>query len=68
MQLVRGNIVRGNKDLAKHLQVSVRTIGRWKSDGLLSEAIVGQMHRVILYDLDKVLKCMNHYCLPASKN
>lgn len=54
-------LVKGNKELAHCLQVSERTISSWKSEGLLNNAIVGQLRRTILYDLDKVYQCMNHH-------
>ena len=53
-------IVRGNKELAKTLGVHHQTVQGWRNKGLLKNATVAEYGRVILYDLGKVLECLNH--------
>lgn len=52
--------IRGNKELAKRLQVSERTIGSWRQRGILDAATLSYYGRVIVYDLDKVYECLNY--------
>lgn len=53
-------VIRGNKNLAKKLKVSERTVGSWRQRGILDKAMLSYYGRVIFYDLDKVYECLNY--------
>jgi excisionase family DNA binding protein len=50
-------------DLAKRLGVSIRTIERWRYDGLIPFKKIGR--RVVLHHLDEVLKALKVFDNPA---
>lgn len=52
--------VRGNKGLAERLGVSPRTVCTWRQKGWLDEAVVSEIGRVIIYDVEEALKCLNY--------
>ena len=52
--------IRGNKALAAKLGVSTRTVSTWRERGITDDAVVSHYGRVIIYDLDKVLCCLNY--------
>lgn len=52
--------IRGNKALAQRLGVSEATICTWRKIGVLLPATLSEFRRVIIYDFDKVLECLNH--------
>ncbi len=53
-------LIRGNKALAATLGVSCRTVSAWREKGVTDEAVVSHYGRIIIYDLDKVLCCLNY--------
>lgn len=52
--------IRGNKALAKRLDVSECTVRSWRRKGILRQATLVDYGRVIIYDLEKVYECL-HY-------
>jgi len=50
-------------DLAKRLGVSIRTIERWRYDGLIPFKKIGR--RVVLHHLDEVLKALKVFDNPS---
>jgi len=50
-------------DLAEKLGVSIRTIERWRYDGLIPFKKIGR--RVVLHNLGDVLKALNVFETPA---
>jgi len=50
-------------DLAERLNVSTRTIERWRSEGLIPYLKIGR--RVVLHRLDEVLKALEAFDYPA---
>ena len=52
--------IKGNNNLALELKVDEKTICNWKKSGLLDSAIIFEMGRTIIYDLDKALECRNN--------
>ena len=53
-------IIRGNKKLAEHLGVHHQTVQAWRRKGLLAKATVAEYGRIILYDLNRVLDCLQY--------
>lgn len=53
-------LIRGNGRLAERLGVTKRTVATWRKKGVLDAGTVSYFGRVIIYDLDKVLECLNH--------
>ena len=51
-------LVRGNKGLAEALGVTPCTVQTWRKKGLLVSATVVDRGRVIIYNLDEVLRCL----------
>jgi len=51
--------------LAETLNVSVRTIERWRRDGLIPYLKVSR--RVIIYNLPEVLKSLGRFAMPAHR-
>ena len=54
------SIINGNKELAQVLGVSTVTIWNWKKSGILAPAILIEFGRIIRYDLDKVIECLQY--------
>lgn len=52
--------IKGNKALAAELGVGVRTVQRWRREGILTPAILADFRRTIIYDLDKVLLALRN--------
>lgn len=52
--------IKGNKALADTLGVSLRTVQQWRRDGILKKATISDFRRTIIYDLDKVLQCLQN--------
>lgn len=52
--------IRGNKALAGELGVHVQTVQKWRKNGILSNATLADLGKVIIYDLDKVYECLHH--------
>lgn len=52
--------IKGNKELAKVLNVSPWTIWNWKTSGILDKAVLSCFRKTIIYDLDKVYECLNY--------
>lgn len=52
--------IKGNKALAAELGVGVRTVQRWRREGILAPAILADFRRTIIYDLDKVLHALRN--------
>ena len=50
-------------DLAERLNVSTRTIERWRNEGLIPFKKIGR--RVVLHRLDEVLKALDAFNYPA---
>lgn len=50
-------------DLAERLNVSTRTIERWRNEGLIPFKKIGR--RVVLHRLDDVLKALEAFDYPA---
>jgi excisionase family DNA binding protein len=50
-------------ELAEKLGVSIRTIERWRNDGLIPFKKIGR--RVVLHHLDEVLKALKVFDNPA---
>lgn len=61
-------LIRGNKALGATLGVNERTVRRWRTEGLLAEATVVDLRRMIVYDLDKVFECLQNQALMRRKN
>lgn len=59
--------VRGNKALAEWLGVSEFTVCDWKKKGVLDSAIKSEYGRVIIYDTEKAMECLNHKTLKAGR-
>ena len=53
-------IVKGNKALAEVLGISPVTVCELKKKGVLSPAIKSEYGRVIIYDVEKAMACLNH--------
>lgn len=53
-------LITGNKALSEALGVSRRTIQSWRKEGILAQATVSDIRRIIIYDLDKVLQCLQN--------
>ena len=53
-------MIRGSKALAEKLGVSQVTVWHWRKIGVIMPAIVSEFGRVIIYDLEKVYKCLNY--------
>lgn len=51
--------------LAEALGVSIRTLERWRRDGLIPYLKVSR--RVIIYDLSEVLKALGRFTMPAHR-
>lgn len=60
-------LVKGNKELADRLGVHPQTIQNWRKRGVLAKATVSDFGRIILYDLDKVLECLNFKPVTAGR-
>ena len=60
IEIMERTIIRGNKALAEKLGVSQVTVWHWRKSGVLLPAILSEFRRVILYDFEKVLECLNH--------
>lgn len=55
------NLVRGCKRLAETLGVHEQTVAKWRRLGVIDKGTVAQYGRVIIFDLDKVLACLNYH-------
>lgn len=53
-------LVRGNKALAQKLGVHFMTVQKWRRKGILNDATVADLGRVIIYDMNKVLDCLHN--------
>ncbi len=60
-------IIKGNKKLAEVLGVHPQTVQKWRKIRLLEDATIAEFGRVILYDLEKVLKCLHHKRVKAGR-
>lgn len=52
--------VTGNRNLAIALNVHRNTVNKWKRQGILNNAILSQIGRIIIYDIEKVYQCLNY--------
>lgn len=64
--LKKGHI-RGNKGLARELGVDPGTIHKWRKSGIIQDAIVAEYGRVIIYDIEKVMTCLQHSKVKAGR-
>lgn len=55
----KGQIIRGNKALAKFLGCGLTKVQRLVNSGILDDAMT-RNDRVIIYDTDKVLECLKY--------
>lgn len=46
--------------MAEKLSVSTRTVQKWRKARVLDEAIISHIGRIIIYDLEKVYRCLNY--------
>lgn len=60
-------LVKGNKGLAERLGVHPQTIQNWRKRGVLAKATVSDFGRIIFYDFDKVLECLNFKPVTAGR-
>lgn len=60
-------LITGNKALSEALGVSRRTIQSWRKEGILAQATVSDIRRIIIYDLDKVLQCLQNSRLYSNR-
>ncbi|MBD5401148.1 DUF3853 family protein [bacterium] len=53
-------IIKGNKALAQTLGVHHQTVQKWRKKGILRQATIAERGRVIIYDLDKAIACLQN--------
>ena len=57
---MRRETVKGNKQLAKELGVSRDTVQEWRKRGILAPAVLADIGRIIIYDMEKVYECLHN--------
>lgn len=59
--------VRGNKALSEYLGISEWTVCNLRKKGILDPAIKSLYGRIIIYDTEKAMQCLNHHKLKAGR-
>lgn len=50
--------LRGHKALAEFFGVSLRTVTKWRAEGVIDDALIVNHGRILIYDTDKVEECL----------
>lgn len=61
------NIIKGNRALAAALGLHYQTIQNLRKRGVLKKATLSDFGKIIIYDLDKVMECLNHSPVKAGR-